>query len=580
MIRWRYLLTRVLILVLIVFLVRLALGPAVRYAAVQSLQGATGARVDITQAHVDLWPPRIYFEDVQIADPRKEMENAVAVDLVDIRLQPGALLRRQWVIEQARLTGLTINEPRGTSGRLAPVEDGNSAGPGFSDKLAGLLEAYAKDHAKAFADELQTVKVSEEIRVRWKNEYNRLTAQAKSLEAAIREVRDGIQGVDNPLRDLPQLQAALQRAEAIRQELLSVRQAIDNLPSAVQQDVARLDQARRDDVQRVTKYIPLTDAQKSDFSPDMFRQLVTSQLDRVRSFLDGSRAVADWTVVSPESERERGEDINFMLGKLPPNWLIQQAEVSGKMQIDGVQYDLQGVMENICGQPLRTEGPLVGRLKLEGPQMVRVDIQRHTSEDRTWDQLTMHWPDVPVKSLAIGQSEKASIAMSPGGLELWVQMSIDGDQVDGKLISRMRNTHVAANIPSNKFNAAMVSSLTGSLQNVREVNVEALFAGRWDALKVNVASNLSGLFSNAIKTSLDVQVAETKQQLMTIADNAYRDQAGELQSWLTQQQAEVRKTLTTVDGSVEEISQKLVQQLGAPDLYLGRLRRGLSVPKF
>lgn len=578
MIRWRYLITRVLIIVLVIVLLRLALGPAVRYAAVQALQKATGGRVDIAQTHIDLWPPRVYFEQVHVADPSKEKEDAVQAELIEIRLLPSALVRRQIVVEKARITGLKINEARTTDGRLAPKEATASSGPSFSGKLAGILEAYAKDHASAFARDLQTVQVSEQIRVRWKNEYETLTARAKQLEGSIREVRDGIQGIDNPLRDLPQLQRALQQAEAIRQDLLIVRKAIDDLPLAAQQDMARLEQARKADVDRVAQYIPLADGQTADFSPEMFRQVVTTQLDRVRSFLDGSRSVADWTVVSPEAARTRGENINFALGKLPPNWLIQLAEVSGQIQIDGVKYDLQGVMENVTTQPLLTDGPLVGRLKLEGPQIVRVDFQRHTADQRTWDDVTLHWPQLPINTLAIGESKATSIRLDPGGVELWVQMQVEGDTVDGKLISRMRNTHVSAEIPSNKYNAALVSSLSNSLQDVREVNVEARFGGRWDTMKINVASNLSGLFSSAIKNSVAAQTTATKAQLMGLADNAYRDQVGELQVWLTEQQTRVRKTLTEVDGSVEEVSQKLVKQLGAPNLYLGRLQRGLEVP--
>ena len=49
---------------------------------------------------------------------------------------------------------------------------------------------------------------------------------------------------------------------------------------------------------------------------------------------------------------------------------------------------------------------------------------------------------------------------------------------------------------------------------------------------------------------------------------------------MTEQQGEVRKVLSNADSRVEEVSQKLVQELGAPDLYLGRLRRGLQLPKF
>ncbi|WP_417747344.1 TIGR03545 family protein [Rosistilla oblonga] len=578
MIRWRYLLTRVVIVVVVIALIRLALAPAVRYTAIQALQKATGGRVDIAETHLDLWPPRIYFEQLAIADPSKDREDAVQAELIEFRLQPSDLVRRRWVVEKARITGLKINEARTTDGRLAPRETPVATGESFSGKLAGLLQDYAKDHATAFARDLQTVQVSEEIRTRWKNEYESLTGRAKQLEGAIREVRDGIQGIDNPLRDLPQLQRALAQAESIRQELLVVRKAIDNLPLAVQEDLARMEAARRADVDRVAQYIPLADGQEADFSPEMFRQVVTTQLDRVRSFLDGSRSVADWTVVSPGVERIRGKDINFMLGKMPPNWLVQLAEVSGQIQVDGVKYDLQGVMENITTQPHLANGPLVGRLKLDGPQLVRVDFQRHTEEQRSWDDVTLHWPQLPINALAVGESKQTSIRLEPGGVELWVQMSVEGDQVDGKLISKMRNTHVSAEIPSNKYNEALVASLSDSLQNVREVNVEARFGGRWDTMKINVASNLSGLFSNAVRTGVAAQTAATKQQLMGLADNAYREQVGELQVWLTKQQTEVRKTLTDVDGSVEEISQKLVKQLGAPDLYLGRLQRGLEVP--
>ena len=186
MIRWRYLLTRVLIVVLIIVLARWALGPAARYATIESIQAATGGRVDIAQAHVDLWPPRLYYENVQIADPSKSHEDAVRADLIDIQLKPEALLRRQWVIEKARITGINLNEERSTTGRLAKTK--GSSGAGFSDKLAELIESQAKAKAGEFKDSLETIQVSDAIRNRWKAEYVALSQRAAGLETAVREV--------------------------------------------------------------------------------------------------------------------------------------------------------------------------------------------------------------------------------------------------------------------------------------------------------------------------------------------------------------------------------------------------------
>ena len=263
----------------------------------------------------------------------------------------------------------------------------------------------------------------------------------------------------------------------------------------------------------------------------MFRQLVTSQLDRVRSLLDGSRNIADWTVISPNAERDRGIDIDFLNENVPPNWLVEQAEVSGVMQVDGVEYELSGVLENISGEPVKTEEPLVARLKLDGPQQVRIDYNRHTTSDRTWDELTMHWPSLPISALALGDSADASIRMQPGNLELWVEMTIEGDRVRGRMLSKLRNTRISSSIKSNEYNEVLIASLTRSLSEVRQIDVEAKYNGTWSAMDIDVASNLSNVFTSSLKSSFASQTEATKQKLVGELNEAYRTQVGELQVW-------------------------------------------------
>ena len=78
MIRWRFVLTRLLIVIVVVALLRWGTGPVAQYITVQSLQTATGSRVDIQDTQVGMFPPSIHFSDVRISDPRdnKEMRDA------------------------------------------------------------------------------------------------------------------------------------------------------------------------------------------------------------------------------------------------------------------------------------------------------------------------------------------------------------------------------------------------------------------------------------------------------------------------------------------------------------------------
>ena len=61
MIRWRFVLTRLLIVVAFLALLRWGMGPVAQYVTVRSLETATGSKVDIKDTQVGLFPPSIHF---------------------------------------------------------------------------------------------------------------------------------------------------------------------------------------------------------------------------------------------------------------------------------------------------------------------------------------------------------------------------------------------------------------------------------------------------------------------------------------------------------------------------------------
>ena len=75
MIRWRFVITRLIVVVAVIVLLSLGLGPVAHFVTVKGLEKATGAKVEIANTHVWLFPsPQIQFVDFAVADPRDDKE--------------------------------------------------------------------------------------------------------------------------------------------------------------------------------------------------------------------------------------------------------------------------------------------------------------------------------------------------------------------------------------------------------------------------------------------------------------------------------------------------------------------------
>ena len=79
MIRWRFLVTRLLIVAVVLVLILIGLKPVAHFVTVNSLQKATGAKVEIGDTSVGLFPPKITYRDFRIADPRAEKEYSLSL---------------------------------------------------------------------------------------------------------------------------------------------------------------------------------------------------------------------------------------------------------------------------------------------------------------------------------------------------------------------------------------------------------------------------------------------------------------------------------------------------------------------
>jgi len=581
MIRWSFLITRTVIVIAIIMLLRWGLGPVAGFVTVKILETSTGSKVDLASAEVGLFPPSIVYNDLQVSDPRdgRDMQDAFRAESMEFTLDGDALLHRRWVAREGKITGIQIGSKRETSGKLDKIDElpvEASAGPSMLSKLLSATTDRLTDEASNLTENLETVRRSREIRDRWDTEYKSLVVRARNLEKQIRTVRDEARGIDNPLRDWPQLQRTLEQARQARSELMAVRQAIDSLPEQLQSDLASLDEAKKIDMAKVEQYLPDGWENSENFGVDLLKRSVGKQVSEIRGYLDSGREIANYTVVAPQSERIRGEEIDLVGDRRLPALLVRHCEVSGFLRADGETYQLQGFVENMTPTPrlLREPGKVV--LQLEGPEVIRVEYLRDRRRGADVDMLTLHWPQTEAKPMRLGNDHDAGLRVSGGNRELWVQLRSEGDQVQGRFVSKQTGIKMQLAVNPKYAQSAAAKSVQASLDSVDRIEVDANFRGQWDDLALDLHSNLGQVFHRATEDAFRNQLAESQAKLKAKVDQAHLEQTVALREWLSTQQSEARSLLASADKSIEEMSQKVMNEVGDADVYLGKLRGALQ----
>lgn len=579
MIRWSYVLPRLVAVVAILLFVTYGLSPLAHRLTVSTLQTLTGAKVDLERVDVGLLPPRLLYHNLALANPSgdKSLNNIASAESIELQIDGRELLSRRYVVRNARVAGLQFDSDRLTTGhRDADPETAESDEPSFiGNWISGWLDSVgdaAEDKLDRWVDESETRRRADQIRRRWKMEYEVLSKRAADLETAIRDIQETAKGIDNPLRDFPRVEATLNQAKGIQDELVSVRAKLESLPEQVRLDLQSMEKAKEKDRVRVRELVPFDMADGVELGSGLIRETVRMQLARARGYLDTGREVSKWTVSQPKVERSRGEVIDLDPSPELPTVLISRCEIAGQLRSGGKPYQLTGILENLTPQPKLREQPLRARLLLDGEQVVKVNYTRDDSTAAASESLSLHWPTADAPTIRLGSNDTIDLDIRDGRIEWWVELQTQGEQLRGRVVSRRVDTRIELDAPERISRTAMFTSLQGTLASIDQVQVEATLAGTWKEPEFAIQTNLTEILQTGVRDAAQRQLVDTRKRLESELEQAYAEQMRELEDWLASQQTKANELIAKANQTVQEAQGKILAETQKADAYLGRLR--------
>lgn len=579
MIRWSYVLPRLVAVVAILLFVTYGLSPLAHRLTVSTLQTLTGAKVDLERVDVGLFPPRLLYHNLALANPSgdKSLNNIASAESIELQIDGRELLSRRYVVRNARVAGLQFDSDRLTTGhRDTDPETAESDEPSFignwiSEWLDSVGDA-AEDKLDRWVDDSETRRRADQIRRRWKMEYEVLSKRAADLETAIRDIQETAKGIDNPLRDFPRVEATLNQAKGIQDELVSVRAKLESLPEQVRLDLQSMEKAKEKDRVRVRELVPFDMADGVELGSGLIRETVRMQLARARGYLDTGREVSKWTVSQPKVERSRGEVIDLDPSPELPAVLISRCEIAGQLRSGGKPYQLTGILENLTPQPKLREQPLRARLLLDGEQVVKVNYTRDDSTAAASESLSLHWPTADAPTIRLGSNDTIDVDIRDGRIEWWVELQTQGEQLRGRVVSRRVDTRIELDAPERISRTAMFTSLQGTLASIDQVQVEATLAGTWKEPEFAIQTNLTEILQTGVRDAAQRQLVDTRKRLESELEQAYAEQMRELEDWLASQQTKANELIAKANQTVQEAQGKILAETQKADAYLGRLR--------
>lgn len=527
MIRWSYLVPRLIILGLILVAVWISADPLLKFAIINSTQSVTGAKVEVGQVKSSLLNGKIYLKDVAISDPRNPMQNLIQADIAYLQLNPQRLLHRQLVIEHGHSTQVMFGAPRTESGELPdrdyPFEDLTSwlpdgSLPNAANTARNWMDNLQTSVTNRAIDNLETVKVSKELQEKWPPIFEQKRSEIESLQSLITSLKTKIETpLQNPLRDLDELTKAIEQVNSLQKQLSTARREMTDLVNAANSDLERLRQAQIEDTAAISSYAA------SPIDPETFSQLLLAkdQAGRLKEAINWVRWFRN-SIPDPEKDfypkRHRGTDIAFQGEKEHPEFLIKTLELEGQGTLSDKHFNFAGVAKDLSTQPSLHDQPATFELRAQGEHhlIVNCTIDRRDSVSR--DRMEITCPDLEIPGQNLGDGKTLVVQMNPSRVQAEVDIEISGDQISGTLRFRHSNCSLYLDKIDNFAGGQdMQLRLNQELAQIREFSTVATLSGTLQDPKLSFTSDLGRQFAASmnriLKDQADQQVASFQRQV-------------------------------------------------------------------
>ena len=538
-------------------LVYLLAGPAIRVGMVYSLEKAVGSEVNINKVALELAPLALRINQLQITDAANPTHNSISFGHARASLELWPALVGYYVIDELTVDGLQYGAKRDEPGKVyrQPGADGEKV------DLAQLLQVDLPDADTLIARaNLQTPAKAEALKQLAQDEQQQLNSIKQQLpnKDSLAQYQQQIKALtDSKIANAADLAAKAEQLQQLKDALNAekakveqVKQQLSQSKTKLQQAVNELKAASKADYANVQQLANLTDGGLAGISQILLGELWAERISQLQSLYLLAKPYLPEQL--PQSASNDTPEVVLPNRILPlpsqpyPDFWVKTARVN--WLIGGGEATI--VLNDITAQHKLINSAT--RFALDVKQLPQLAAFTLNGDFAILEQMVtnLNWQldGLNLQPLSLGQGDTA-LDLAAGLLSSSGKLNLTDNH-----ISQSANLVLnAANFNSsgNKY----LQQLAGLLNQQQQIPLNISASGLISAPEVSVRSSLDKLLGDALLGEAKQKVAAYQSQLQAKLDSQLQTGLAGQQDWAAM--------LSQQDGEVADVSASIENMLNA-----------------
>lgn len=564
---WNYLLPRFALAAIVWFFFAFAFDPMIRNGLVSMGQTVTGAKVDLSHLQTGFFPPSFKAGPINVASRSNEKRNLVSIDQIDMKLSGKPLLYRNFIVEEAAVSGIEFDVPRSTSGKLyentshqhSEIQFDSSP---FRQKSKALSESLlshltASTIEQLDPDRLETFRVSKMLEQEWKQRFTEYETRLKQIKQKIDSVQNTVKTAEG--KTINKLKTYAQSAERVDQLIRDgkqIRSEMKSLPQIAQRDYQRIEEAKERDLAQIDQMLESISPDPQNILHAVIGEELSQQLEHVFGWSKTIFQTVNTLQDEGEPERIQGDWIDFRRNSDLPDLLFQKVRLSGTARVNHQKYPFTGIIKELSSSPAQYQKPITIQAQVDAETQVKLAGEFKFYEDSPTHDLIVLLTLPHQKKLTLENSDDFSLALIADRTECKTKITFRENDFQCRL--ELNQTPARFQFSASDADHRVIADiLNRSLSSIDSISATLNCTGPYSSPEFTIESDLGQKIATGIKVAFQAEFARNKERMTLQIEQLASQEREKLIQKLNGQYSEIIARLDEQESKVHAVIQKV-----------------------
>lgn len=580
MIRFGYLLPRLVFLILVYLFFYVFFDKLVKWSIEKGFENIFEAKVEIKKLKISFLKGLLEIENMSVGNKRDEFRNIFEFKKLRFELNPKQIFRRKFVVEEAKIDGLLFNGIRNTSAKIKREKNNKD------DILNQYIDKYISD-IKDFAVErvediktqsiekielekqnLETLKIIEEIKNKRIQRYKEIYSEIEknNFEDRIRKIEEDFQKLKVEKDIIKQTKLASKLKKDIDETYKIIKEKQKEISNELKEAkgyVLNLEEAKRRDIQKISSLLRIPSFDKETISIFLFGEKIYREFATYAYYFDKAVEFQKYLPEKPkkrifEEKRKRGRDIHYILKEIYPTFLLKRASVNGVFTPENpIEYN--GSIENISSNPNLYPKPLIVKIfgKRESSS-VSLNSKIELATKPISGIINFDYLGIKLSGIEFGD-KKISFLLNSSNLDLNLITKFVGDEIDSNLFIRFYDVNTTASVDLGQKNVDQI--IKSTIDNLKSFGIKANLKGKIRQPTAKLTSDLGDILAREIEANLKKELDMIRDKINQKVNQEIDKKLKEFEQILKEQENKILERFKIDNDRIEKIKENIEKEI-------------------